>query len=111
MQKHLLRLQNRAIAVFLTCLMAPAAVMAEDWQPLSGADQLRQLVAGATAEIQLTEDVIGVGTYKPDGTGVINAWNTRFERTWEVRGEDQVCYSSETETKCFTYDTPKENNC
>jgi hypothetical protein len=104
MKKHFLRLQNGAIAIVASWFMTPAAAMAEDWQPLSGADQLHQLVAGATAEIQLTEDVVGIGTYKPDGTGVIDAWNTRFERTWEVRGQDQVCYSSETETKCFTYE-------
>jgi len=52
----------------------------------------------------LTEDVVGVGTYNPDGTGKIDAWNTIFERTWEIRGEDQVCYSSEVETNCFTYE-------
>ncbi len=77
---------------------------ADNWVPLSGAETLRTLVAGATAEIELKEGVVATGEYYEDGTAEIEAWGETFPRTWEVRGDDQVCYSSATETNCYTFE-------
>ena len=69
-----------------------------------GADTLHKFVAGATAEITLMPGVTAVGKYKVDGTAQIKAWNETFLRSWAVKGEDQVCYSSDTDTNCFRFE-------
>ena len=78
-------------------------VNADNWQPITGAEALQQLVSGATAEIELQPGVTAVGKYYADGTAEIEAWNETFRRTWEVKGDDQVCYS-DVETNCFTFE-------
>jgi len=50
-----------------------------------------------------------MGEYYPDGTAKIEAWNEVFPRTWEVRGGDQVCFLSETETDCFFLELNRSN--
>lgn len=41
--------------------LSPA--LADNWEPMTGADTLHELVAGATAEIALTPEVTAVGKY------------------------------------------------
>jgi len=91
--------------VWMLTLAAGQWVSAEEWAPFEGADQLRDLVAGATAEIELGPGQVVRGEYRADGTATITAWGETFERTWEVVGEDRVCYSSLTTTNCFTFET------
>jgi len=80
-------------------------VHADNWQPLTGSANLEALVSGATAEIQLTPEVTAVGTYKPDGSAEIRAWNETFRRTWRIKDDRQVCYTSEEgQTNCFTFE-------
>jgi len=97
------------MGAILFCLMIMAFVTtgpayADNWAGLSGAETLRELVSGASAEIKLKEGVVAIGEYYEDGTAKIEAWGETFARTWEVRGDDQVCYSSETETNCYTFE-------
>ena len=95
------------VALFLGCLLACLATgtaYAEDWAKLSGAATLKEFVSGARAEIQLKPGVIAIGEYYADGTANIEAWGETFPGTWEVRRDDQVCYTSETETNCYTYE-------
>ncbi|MFC1688201.1 hypothetical protein ACFL07_00900 [Pseudomonadota bacterium] len=88
--------------LMITFGLSPLAY-ADDWQPLTGADALQNLVSGATAEIELKPGVTAVGEYHADGTAEIRAWDETFRRTWEVKGDDQVCYS-DVETKCFSFE-------
>ena len=83
--------------------MVSTLANADNWQPLTGADTLQELVAGATAEIQLAAGVTAVGKYNADGTAEIEAWKEIFRRTSEVKGDDRVCYT-DLETKCYTYE-------
>jgi hypothetical protein len=68
--------KSKSFKLFLlpACALAQAA-LAADWQPLTGASTLRELVSGATAEITLTRGVTATGTYNADGTARIEAWN------------------------------------
>jgi hypothetical protein len=77
---------------------------ADNWVSVSGADTLRELVTGTQAEIELKPDVTASGQYNADGTATIEAWGETFLRTWEVSGADQVCYSSATQTNCYTFE-------
>jgi len=97
---------NRVGLVALVLLISSAGVYlhAEEWSPFEGAEQLSDLVAGATAEIEMKPGHVAVGQYRADGTATITAWGETYERTWEVVGDDRVCYSSLTETNCFTFE-------
>lgn len=94
--------------LLLACAVTPATY-ADNWQPLTGASTLQEFVSGATAEIQLKPGVTAVGRYNADGTAEIEAWNETFHRTWAVKGEDQVCYSSELETNCLSFEKNSEH--
>ena len=96
-----------AAVVTLMLLISSAGVClhAGEWVPLEGADTLQDLVAGATAEIEMKPGHVAVGQYRADGTATITAWGETYERTWEVVGDDRVCYSSLTETNCYTFET------
>jgi hypothetical protein len=74
---------------------------ANEWERIVGAEELRVFISGATTKITLTPGVVAKGEYFPDGTAKIEAWDEVFPRTWEVRGDDQFCFSSETDTNCF----------
>ncbi len=88
----------------LTVLTGGAAYAQEQWVPLTGEETLREFVSNARAEIELKAGVVAIGEYFADGTATIEAWGDTYERTWEVRGDDQVCYSSATETQCYTFE-------
>ena len=89
-------------ATLLIGCAASSLAYADNWQPLTGADTLQQLVSGATAEIELRPGVTAVGKYNANGSAEIEAWNETFRRTWAVKGDDQVCYS-DVETNCFSF--------
>ena len=94
---------------FFVCLMGMSFVMtgvayAENWQDFSGIEKLQEFVAGASAEIELKNGVMATGKYFEDGTAKIEAWGETFPRTWEVRNDDQVCYTSDTETNCYSFE-------
>jgi hypothetical protein len=91
--------------LLLTACLASLMANADNWQPLTGAERLHTFVSGATVDIQLLPGVTAVGTYHADGTAQISAWNEIFERTWKVKGDDQVCYTSkEEQTNCYTFE-------
>lgn len=92
------------VSVLLIACTVSTLSYAANWQPLTGASVLQDFVSGATAEIELVPGVTAVGKYYADGTAEIEAWNETFERTWMVKGNDQVCYSSDESTNCFTFE-------
>jgi hypothetical protein len=89
-----------ALAIFVPT----ETVQAENWTPVTGSETLTKLVSGATAQIELQQGGVAVGKYFADGTAEIEAFGETIERTWQINGEDQVCYSSFTETHCYTYE-------
>jgi hypothetical protein len=93
--------------LFIGGLLVPVAY-ADTWVEVTGSDTLRELVSGATATIEVDEDIRAVGKYFEDGTAKIEAWGETFDRTWEVQGDDQVCYSSLTEISCFSFERSQE---
>jgi hypothetical protein len=88
------------------CLLAvmTGPTHAADWAELSGEETLSEFVEDAKVEIDLMPGVTATGEYYADGTAKIEAWGETFPRTWEVRGDDQVCYMSVTETNCYSFE-------
>jgi hypothetical protein len=54
--------------------------------------------------MEIRPGVTATGKYRPDGTGFVEAWGETFDRSWRVDGEDRVCYASDTETNCYTFE-------
>jgi len=104
---NFLPLVSSLLAVAI-CAFSVATVHAETWAPVTGEEELTNLVSGATARIEVQPDITVTGKYFADGTAKIEAWGETFDRTWRVKGDDQVCYTSFTETNCFTFEKDLE---
>lgn len=83
---------------------------ADEWEIIEGSEELTDFVSGAKTEITLRPGVVARGEYYPDGTAKIEAWGEVFPRTWEVREDNQVCFSSETETNCVFLELNRSNS-
>ncbi len=94
----------RLLPLFLLAFLTAGPVYADNWVSLSGAETLRGLISGTTVEIELKPGVTANGEYFANGTAKIEAWGETFLRTWQVSSDDQVCYSSATETNCYTFE-------
>jgi hypothetical protein len=75
---------------------------AKDWVDIKDPQELRALYSNKTFK---GKDYLGqpfVGHYRADGEGVL-IWqdNTRVPRTWEVKGNDQVCVKLPWESLCY----------
>ena len=97
---------RKRLPLFCSILLGAccAPTFADNWESMTGANKLHEFVAGAIAEITLVPGVTAVGKYNADGTAQIKAWNETFQRSWAVKGNDQVCYSSDEETNCFRFE-------
>ena len=89
------------VAAALLASLLPVAALAQDWQPVIGAQALRDFVGGRTVSWQEGPSSAW-GEYHVDGTGTLHALGTEFDRTWEVKGDDQICFSGEPESQCYT---------
>ncbi|MEP1473003.1 MAG: hypothetical protein ABJK20_15010 [Halieaceae bacterium] len=88
-----MRFRSRAVRPFLFTLLfaLPGAVLAQTWEPYTGAENLRRLMSDTVVEAKPKEGVTSVGRYNKDGTGELTVWGETFPRTWRIEGEDQVC--------------------
>ena len=97
-----------SLLIVLVSVFSVEAAHAANWSPVTGDEKLTKLVSGATAQIEINPDVTVTGKYFADGTAKIEAWGETYDRTWQVKGDDQVCYTSFTETECFTFEQDLE---
>ena len=73
--------------LFLVGALVAGPAIAESWQPVTGADNLRTLVSGNDFTATLVDGVTATARYEADGTGALNAWGKVWPRTWESFGE------------------------
>jgi hypothetical protein len=95
---------NRFTVKLVLALLAtsglPVVGLANDWVPVSGASELRQLISDKTFSGTLKEGVAATAIYHADGSAELNAWGDIFPRQWRVEGEDQVCILIKDEETC-----------
>ncbi len=75
-----------------------------DWEALTGTNTMHEFMSGLTAERTLPNGQVSRGEYRADGTGILHAWGATVPRTWEIKGDDQLCITAEGETQCFRLD-------
>lgn len=95
-------------AAFCVSSLPSMAQSAEDWTTIKGPKALSALYADRTFE---GKDAYGewIGHYRADGKGVLISGGLRRPRTWKVSGNDQVCETEGTRTRCFTFERQRGN--
>ena len=90
------------IVSILLAFATSSLVYASDWQAVSGADTLQNYMSGATVERTLPNGDISKGEYFADGTGAVYEYGGSFPRTWQIKGQDQICIATSKDQVCFT---------
>ena len=102
MNLSLNRKQLHSIALSaLLVLSTGSAAQGNEWTPVTGSDALRDYMSGMKAERTLPSGEISRGNYNADGSGTLTAWGADIPRTWEVKGDDQVCITEKRATNCY----------
>lgn len=96
---HTLKLALAVIGILL--LLLAQDTLAEGWQPVTGAQSLREFIGGATLSWQEGASN-NRGEYRDDGTGTLHAWGVEFDRAWEIKGDDQLCFKGKPSDNCYT---------
>ena len=86
------------MTLVLFVLSLTALAQSAEWQPVTGKQNLRNFMSGLKAERTLPNGEISRGEYNPDGTGMLYSWGAAISRTWEVKGNDQICVTAERTT-------------
>ena len=89
----------KLLNTFWLILFAGTAIAQQDWQPVTGAAALTDFISDRTFTWQDDRGEQS-GEYRADGTSTVRAWGTVFERRWEVRGDDQLCFFGDPEDNC-----------
>ena len=74
---------------------------AQNWETIDDPQALKALFSDTVIEAILENGVKTVARYNRDGTGELEAWGDTFHRTWEVRGNDQVCFGISDDTTYY----------
>jgi hypothetical protein len=85
----------------LALLFGASPACAQDWEPVTGAENLSALFSDTVMTATLKENVVATATYSSDGTGELEAWGDTFPRSWEVKGDSQVCLNIDDDIRCF----------
>ena len=95
------------ISALLSSLLVtstPVVAQASAWEPLKGAQALKTFIGGRSFTWDEGPGAAHRGEYRADGTGTLYAWGTVFDRPWEVKGDDQICFSGEPGNFCYTFE-------
>jgi len=90
----------RIVVAFIVLAFTPAA-FAQDWQAVTGEDELKALFSDTVMTATLKDGVTATATYNADGTGQLKAWGDTFPRSWQIKGQDQVCIGIDGKLQCF----------
>ena len=85
----------------LICGALSASAYAQTWEPVVGADRLRDVFTDTVFERTLREGSVATGRYNADGTGELTIVGQTFEREWKIEGQDLVCIKISGQFECF----------
>jgi len=78
------------LVVCLQSVFAMSLHAAEEWKPVTGAEQLRAFMSDVTIEWSGGDRGKTRGEYRADGTGTLYSWRAPLERRWEIVGQDTI---------------------
>jgi hypothetical protein len=85
----------------LVAVLACSAAQAQTWERIDDPDALKALFSNTVIEATLESGAKTVARYSEDGTGVVEAWGDKFQRTWRIRGSDEVCIEARERATCY----------
>lgn len=101
----------RLIAVFLAgallSLLPLPSPAQSDWVDIKDAQSLRALYSNKTFKGKDWLDRPFVGHYRADGQGVMLSQGARIPRSWEIKGNDQVCVKLPWDSPCYRFQRHK----
>ena len=98
-----------AICAALALLGAGAAAAA-DWKKVEDPNELRALYANKTHRQLSYSRESTVTHYRADGKALFVQGERRIPRTWQVKGNDQVCWSDDIQGQyCVHVERSKQN--
>lgn len=86
--------------LLLLCLASAPPAFAQ-WVDIKDPSELRALYSNKTFKGKGPEGEPIVAHYRADGKGILIWRGERIPRTWEIKGNDQVCVTDRTGTNCF----------
>ena len=93
---------SRVKVLFFAALLLSPISHAQDWQPISNPGELRDLMSNVHMRATLKDGVEATAVYNSDGSGELKAWGETFKRSWEVKGNDQVCITERKKVVCYS---------
>jgi hypothetical protein len=89
----------------LSCLAAlsVSADDSKDWVDIKNPQELRALYSNKTFKGKDYLDRPFIGHYRADGQGIMIGAQGRVPRSWEVKGNDQVCVKLPWESPCYRF--------
>jgi len=100
-KENLRRLLTIMTVMFLV-LISTAIAQSAEWQPVTGEENLSNFMIDTKMEWEEPGGDRSRGEYRADGTGTLYSWGgAQIPRTWEVKGDDQVCVTARQVTQCW----------
>jgi dienelactone hydrolase len=86
----------------------PSAVEMKEWIDINDPNELRAIYSNKTFK-GTTGGMAYVSYYRSDGKGIMIINQQRIPRNWEVKGNDQVCFTDAMGGGCFKLQRNKQN--
>jgi hypothetical protein len=80
-----------------------------DWVDIKDPKELRALYSNKTFHGKVVGGPAWVAYHRSDGKALLVINGKKIPRTWRVKGNDQVCVTTTTETTCYTYQRNRKN--
>jgi len=104
-----MRWRNIVFMTSVLLFMLSSSVASQEWIEIKDPKELRALHSNKTFRCHVRE-VPFTEHYRSDGKGIwIFSGKHRLACTWKVKGNDQVCVSTESGTSCWQFQRSKKN--
>lgn len=103
--------RNTAIVTgALICMLSAPALpqSSRDWVDIKNPKELRALFSNKTFRSTF-KGVAVAEHYRADGKGLYISAQQRIPRTWQIKGNDQVCVTDTDGTFCYRFQRNKKN--
>lgn len=110
MDTTLLKCFQSSTIIALSILSHMANAQDSEWVSVTGEETLRNFISGQTIERRLAGGETSRAEYKADGTGILYSWGATFQRTWSIKGDDQICLTEKQKTLCYQIESSSTDN-
>jgi len=105
-----MKLQKTLAAAAMLALNSGTGAMASDWQKVEDPKELRALYSNKTHRQLSYSREATMTHYRADGKALFISGERRIPRTWEIKGNDQVCWSDHVQGQaCVRVERNKQN--